>query len=531
MLRPDFDQIVDRRNTASFKWDLVQRLYGDDVLPMWIADMDFITCPKIIEALNRRIEHGIFGYTFRGQEYYNAIADWYAKRYGVQIQPDWIVNGPGVVPMLSFLIEKLTQPGDKVIIQPPVYPPFFRVVENNGRRLVRNDLIRDVVDGKTVWKMDYEKLESLIDDRTKMLIISNPHNPVGRVWTFEELNMLYKIARKYDLVILSDEIHADIIYKPSKFTSFLAVGHEGVVVLNSPGKTFNIAGLTNSYAIIPDRTIRREYKNYMENLELLSGNILSLEALKAAYECDDWVDELLKYLEANRDFAYQYIKTNMPALVPSHPEGTYLMWIDCSELNVESPAKLFLEKGRVYLNDGADFGAPNCVRLNFACPKSVLREGLERMKMAYHSGFELRECSINDDEYWICREIRTQVFNREQGIPQELDFDEHERTARHFVLKFFSRPVATARTREIEPGIWKIERVAVKKQDRGKGFGKKLMNLVEEKLFSEGAKKLTLNAQIQVKDFYTKLGYNIIGAEFLEAGIPHVKCEKSKMEG
>ncbi|HPP18293.1 MAG TPA: PatB family C-S lyase, partial [Fervidobacterium sp.] len=490
----DFDTFQGRLGTDCVKWDMIVKLYGDDVLPMWVADMDFPASSRIVERLKKRVEHGFFGYTFKSDEYYDTIIDWYKTRYNVDLDKTWIVDGPGVVPMLSFFVNLFSQPGDKVIIQPPIYPPFFKVVENNGRRVIENRLVKK--DGK--WQMDLESLEKLIDERTKMIILSNPHNPVGRVWTHEELEKLYEITQKHGIIVVSDEIHADLIYTPHRFVSFLDVGLRDVVVLNSPGKTFNIAGLTNSYGIIPDEKMRAAYKVYLENMELNSTNVLSVEALKEAYKCGDWVDALLPYLQANRDFACQYITLNMPLLKPELPEGTYLMWIDCSATRLEKPQQFFLDKARVYLNDGADFGDGKCVRLNFACPRTLLQEGLERMKKAYDSAITVEHFGMSDIRFKQCMIIREMVFIIGQNIERGIEIDGKDEEALHFLLKHFSMPIATARARQIDDEIWKIERVAVLKEYRSYGYGKRIMSEIEEVLKEKGAKKYVLNAQIQV---------------------------------
>ncbi|AMW32130.1 cystathione beta-lyase [Fervidobacterium changbaicum] len=518
-----FDELINRKNTDSFKWDMIIKLYGDDVIPMWVADMDFKSPYCVIEALRKRVEHGVFGYTFRSDEYYEAIIEWYEKSYGVRIEKEWIVNGPGVVPMIAFLINIFTLPGDKVIIQPPVYPPFFKVVENNGRRLVENRLI--LKDGK--WVMDYEGLERSIDKRTKMIVISNPHNPVGRVWTFDELSKLYEIAKRHNILIVSDEIHADIIYEPNSFTSFLKVGKENVIVLNSPGKTFNIAGLTNAYGIISDKILRQNYKNYIESLELLTGNVLSLEALKAAYKCDEWVVQLRNYLKVNRDFAYHFIKEHMPLVKPTLPEGTYLMWLDCSSLGLENPQKFFLENAKVYLNDGAEFGDGQSVRLNFACPRAILKEGLNRLKDAYDKLLTIEHFKLPDKRFEECKRIRHEVFVIGQGIDERLELDGRDEQAIHFLVRHFGKYVATARIRDIGE-YWKVERVAVLKEFRGLGYGKKIMEAIESYIKRTNPKPITLNAQLEVREFYEKLGYKSVGHVFYEAGIPHIKMEKTE---
>jgi len=517
----DFNTIISRKNTDSFKWDMIIKLFGEDVLPMWVADMDFKTPKCVADAIKKRVEHGIFGYTFRSDEYYNTIVEWYKRSYNIEIEREWIINGPGVVPMIAFLINTLTLPDDKVIIQPPVYPPFFRVVLNNGRQLIENRLV--LKDGK--WVMDYENLEKSIDNRTKMIVISNPHNPVGRVWSPEELERLYEIARKYNLVIVSDEIHADIVYEPYSFTSMLKIATANVIVLNSPGKTFNIAGLTNSYGIIPNKELRQNYKNYIESLELLTGNVLSLEALKSAYKCEDWVVELRKYLQSNRDYAFKFIKEAMPLIVPTLPEGTYLMWLDCSNLGFENPQKFFLENARVYLNDGSEFGDQQFVRLNFACPQEILKEALMRMKNAYDSILTVENFTLPDERFEECKKIRHEVFVLGQGIDKEIELDGKDSDAVHFLCKHSGKYIGTARIRDLGD-YWKVERVAVLKEFRGKGCGQKIMEAIEGYIKRTNPKLIILNAQLEVRQFYERLGYKSVGEVFYEAGIKHIKMVK-----
>ncbi len=373
---------VDRINTNSVKYDFIINKYGQDVIPAWIADMDFKTAPQILEAFSKRIEHGVFGYTFRCDDYYAAIQKWYERRYDCEIQKNWIVDGPGVVPMIAILVNVLTQPGDKIIIQPPVYPPFFAVVKKNERTILENRLKRI----ENTYRMDFENLERIIDEKTKLIIISNPHNPVGRVWTQKELEMLYSIALKHNLIIISDEIHADIVYKPARFTSLLRIGQKNVIVLNSAGKTFNVPGLTNSYGIIPDEKLRNSYKKAIERLELTTANIFGIIALHVAYsQAEQWLNELIDFLQSNRDYVYEFVKENMPLIDLTLSEGTFLMWLDCSKLRLENPQQFFLKNARVYLNDGADFGDPNSVRLNIACSRKSLEQIMQRMKLAYDS--------------------------------------------------------------------------------------------------------------------------------------------------
>lgn len=374
-------EFVDRTGSSCVKYDSIHSKYGQDVLPAWIADMDVKVCPKMLEVFERRLVHGVFGYTFRTEEYYDAIVRWYEKRHSFKPEREWIIDGFGVMPMMALLINVLTEPGDKVVIQPPVYPPFFRAVERNKRQIVENRLKKE--NGK--YTMDLEGLEKILSkERPKLLILCNPHNPVGRAWTLDELKQLSWLCLKYGTIILSDEIHADIVYEPFKFTTILKAGLENVIVLNSAGKSFNVPGLTNGYGFVPDEKIRKLYNEALEASELSTPNIFGMLALQTAYtECEGWLENLLKKLRENRDFAFQFIKSNMPLVDVPMPEATFLMWLDCSKLGVENPQKFFLERARVYLNNGKDFGEPNGVRLNFACSFENLQNILRSMKRAY----------------------------------------------------------------------------------------------------------------------------------------------------
>lgn len=374
-------EFVDRIGSSCVKYDSIRSKYGQDVLPAWIADMDVKVCPKILEVFERRLVHGVFGYTFRTEEYYDAIVRWYEKRHGFKPEREWIIDGPGVMPMMALLVNVLTEPNDKIVIQPPVYPPFFRVVERNKRQILQNRLRGE--NGRYV--MDLENLESILSkERPKLLILCNPHNPVGRAWTLDELKQLSWLCSKYGTIILSDEIHADVVYEPFKFTTILKTSLENVIVLNSAGKSFNVPGLTNGYGFVPDEKIRKLYTEALEASELSTPNIFGMLALQAAYtECEGWLESLLKKLCENRDFAFQFIKSNMPLVDVPMPEATFLMWLDCSKLGVENPQKFFLERARVYLNNGKDFGEPSGVRLNFACSFENLQNILQSMKRAY----------------------------------------------------------------------------------------------------------------------------------------------------
>lgn len=381
----DFDSLIDRKNTSSVKWDSLGELYGrDDLIPLWVADMDFPTATPITDALRNRVEHNVFGYTFPSDKYYEAVIGWMDRRHNWKVEREWITYTPGVVPALSFCIKAFTEPGDKVIIQSPVYHPFYSAIEGNGREITKNPLKFE--DGK--YYMDYDDLEKKIDSKTKLLVLCSPHNPVGRVWKEEELKRLADICMRNNILIISDEIHFDIVYSESKHIVFGSISDEirdNCVVLTAPSKTFNIAGLQVSNVIISNDELRRLYRGELEKYHISSPNIFGGEALIAAYdESEDWLNELLTYLEGNRNFFINYINENIPKLKAIKPEGTYLMWVDCSDLNMDSHElrDFFVNKCRVALNDGSMFGeeGQNFMRFNIGCPRTLLKEALERIE-------------------------------------------------------------------------------------------------------------------------------------------------------
>jgi len=383
----DFDSIVDRRNTSCLKWDSLGTLYGrEDLIPLWVADMDFPAAKPITEALERRARHSIFGYTFPSDDYYNAVIGWMARRHNFKVEREWITYTPGVVPALSYCIRAFTEPGDKVIIQTPVYHPFYSVIRDNWREIVRNPL--KLEDGK--YHMDYNDLMKKIDSRTKMLILCSPHNPGGRVWKEEELKELADICIRNNILIVSDEIHFDIVYSGNRHIVLGSISdkiRDNCVVLTAPSKTFNIAGLQVSNVIISNEELRRKYRAEINKDHVSTPNIFGGEALIAAYnESEEWLDELLEYLECNRDFFIDYINKRIPKLKAMEPEGTYLIWVDCRGLNM-SPDELkdfFVNKCQLALNDGGMFGeeGKGFMRFNIGCPRSLLKEALERIEKA-----------------------------------------------------------------------------------------------------------------------------------------------------
>lgn len=381
----DFDSLIDRRNTSCEKWDDLVALFGrDDLIPLWVADMDFPTATPITEALKKRIEHNVFGYTFPSDEYYEAVIGWINRRHNWKVRREWITYTPGVVPGLSYCVRAFTEPGDKVIIQTPVYPPFYSVIKDNGREIVKNPL--KLEDGK--YHMDYDDLEKKIDSKTKMLILCSPHNPVGRVWKEEELKRLADICMRNNILIVSDEIHFDIVYNGNKHVVFGSISDEirdNCVVLTAPSKTFNIAGLQVSNVIISNDELRKKFRYELQKDHISSPNIFGGEALIAAYnESEEWLEELLKYLEGNRDFFLSYINERIPKLKAIKPEGTYLIWVDCNGLNMDPDEirDFFINKCRLALNDGRTFGeeGKGFMRFNIGCPRSLLKEALERIE-------------------------------------------------------------------------------------------------------------------------------------------------------
>lgn len=375
----DFDTIFDRRNTNSMKWDA----YPADVLPLWVADMDFRSPEPIIRALHDRVAHGIFGYKSDLQQLRITFVDWVYKRYHWKIQANEILFIPGVITGLNLATRALTQGGDAIIIQPPVYPPFFDLADNAGLTLQQARLSAD---GHLYYQMDFDNLKKTITAQSKLFILCNPHNPVGRVFCQEELLELAEICLKNHLIILSDEIHCDLIYKGQKHIPIAALDEkiaQHTITFMAPSKTFNIAGLQCSMMIIQNPELRKRIE--LAGAGLISEpTLFSLSAALAAYgECADWLTDLVIYLQSNRDFLVQYLIENIPQIQMSAPQGTYLAWLQCCDLNLEpNPYEFFLNRAKVALNNGESFGpdGKNFLRLNFGCPRLILIEALERIK-------------------------------------------------------------------------------------------------------------------------------------------------------
>lgn len=389
-MRYNFDEVVDRKGSDAKKWSNLEEVYGrDDILPLWVADMDFKSADEIIDALKDRVEHGVFGYTWQQDSFYDSIINWVKKRYNWEIKKEWILFTPGVVMGLNLGVRELVKEGEKVVIQAPVYPPFYRVIENNGRLVNENSLIHN---GEK-FVMDYEGLEKTMDQDTKMIMICNPHNPVGRVWTREELERLGDICIENDLIIISDEIHSDFTLKGHKHTPLASISKEleqRTITLMAPSKTFNIAGLATSVAIIPNEELRDAYEKAIEVMEIGDVTVFGALGFEAAYNHgEQWLDELLVYIEDNIDYTLEYIRKNIPQIKVDRPEGTYLLWLDFRDLG-KTPDEIeeaLINIGKVGLNDGRPYGevGEGFFRLNIGCPRSILEEGLKRIEKAVKS--------------------------------------------------------------------------------------------------------------------------------------------------
>jgi cystathionine beta-lyase len=383
----DFDAILDRRGTGSYKWDFCERAFGEkDVIPMWVADMDFAAPPAVIDALKARAAHGAYGYPMAPKSFWTTLSEWLKRRQDWAVGRNAMTLLPGVVPALNLCVNAFTRPGDKIVIQTPVYHPFYGAVENNGRRIVRNPL---AFDGRR-FTMDFDHLKSLDDARTRMIILCSPHNPVGRVWTGEELGRLAEIAAGGGWVVVADEIHGDLILPGRRFTPFAAISKDAAdrtVTLTAPSKTFNVAGLSTAAAIIGNTSLKALFDSQVQSSGLTMGNVFGLAAFEAAYrEGDAWLDALLAYLAGNAEFAGRFLAERTPGIRLIAPEGTYLGLLDCRGLGLEQVEldRFFLREAKVYFDPGPRFGEElrGFQRINLGCPRPLLREALERIERA-----------------------------------------------------------------------------------------------------------------------------------------------------
>jgi cystathionine beta-lyase len=383
----DFDRIVERIGTGCSKWDGLQERFGTrDALPMWVADMDFPSPEPVLEALRQRVEHGVFGYPILTDSYFQAITEWYQRRQGWHIEREWIAHAPGVVPAISMLIEALSEPGDKVLIQPPVYYPFMRVIRETGRSIVENPLV--LRDGR--YEMDYGDLEAKLAAGVKLLILCSPHNPVGRVWSELELRRLAELCVQYDVTIIADEIHGDLIYPGFRHTPLASLDEafaERTVTCVAPSKTFNLAGLQTAVVVASNERLRRAYLQTQRRRSAAGANVFGLVAAEAAYRYgDEWLDQLLSYLRGNVDLVDSYIAEHIPEIRVVRPQGTYLVWLDFRALGLETRQldEFCLREARIAFDEGHIFGTGGAgfMRMNIGCPRSYVEEALDRLRKA-----------------------------------------------------------------------------------------------------------------------------------------------------
>jgi len=384
-MKYSFDEKVDRIGSNGLKWDLINRTYNDsEIIPLWVADMDFKVPEEIGDAIRKRLEHPIFGYSLTPPSYYKAAINWFDKRFQWKVEKGWMKFAPGVVSGIKTIVAAYTKPGDEIIIQTPVYHPFYSIIKNNGCQVIKNPLTCN--DGR--YEMDFDNLEKIITKKTKMIILCSPHNPVGRVWTVEELKRVGEICIKNNVLVVVDEIHADIVYKPNIHTVFASINEEfadNSIICTAPNKTFNIAGFKTANIIIKNEKLRNQYILQMEKDCIEGATTLGAVAQEAAYTSgEEWYQGLMEYLAGNIDFTLEFFDKRIPKIKIRKPEGTYLLWLDCSGLNMkpEELSNFFLKKCKVWLNDGSMFGHDGAMfqRMNIGTSRVVLQEALERIE-------------------------------------------------------------------------------------------------------------------------------------------------------
>ena len=397
----NFDEVIPRNETRSFKWDFRKDSgkvihwdgadpgHGaDQTLPMWVADMDFPSPQPVVDALAERVRHGVYGYTYADTPLYDSVVDWMQRRHNWDISADWVRIVPaGIVPGLHMLVQTYINPGEKVLIQPPVYYPFSFAIENNGGEIVNNPLIYE--DGK--YRMDYEDLErKTADPDVKLAILCSPHNPVGRVWTPEELARFAEICLRNNVLIIADEVHCDLTYEGVTFVPLCTLGAgiaEKTIVCNAPSKTFNLAGLQTSNLIFPGEALRARFDDTLKVVGLFGLNPLSALALETAYnEGEEWLNQLMTYIQGNYNYMAAYFAEHLPQLPIIKPEATYLVWFDCRSLGLDKDAleDLMFNKAKIYFDEGYIFGeeGEGFERINIACPRSIVVDAMERIKRA-----------------------------------------------------------------------------------------------------------------------------------------------------
>ena len=386
-MKYNFDEIVPRKHTDCLKYDNVKEMFGtEEVLPMWIADMDFRTPPFIVDAIRKRMDHEVLGYTYTCSRWKPAIQSWVSRRYGWEVQPEEIGFVGGIVPAISFALQCFTKPGDKVLIQPPVYHPYHHVTLDLGRTLVTSPL--KLVDGQL--QVDFADFEEKIKG-CKLFLLCNPHNPCGRVWNKEEMQRMCDICVKNNVLIISDEIHCDMALKGFKHTPFATVSEDAknnCITFMAASKTFNIAGLKSSYHIIQNEKIREQYHEFLRKSELDTAHVFATGPVATAYsEGEEWLGQMLEYVEANIDYLEEYLKTNMPKMGMIRPQASFLVFLDARGLGLphDELVEFFIREAKVAMNDGAMFGegGSGFMRMNLGCPRATLVKALDQIKSAY----------------------------------------------------------------------------------------------------------------------------------------------------
>ena len=388
-MKYSFNEKIDRAGKHPAETEeMGKKFISDDLWPMWIADMDLKTAPEIIEAMREKVEQGIFGYVYRPDSYYQAAADWLERRFGYKIDPATLINSPGVVPTLSLLVRSMTKPGEKILIQSPVYYPFAATIRDNGREVVENKLVKD---DEGYYTIDFEDFEKKVSDESiSLFIMCSPHNPVGRVWKRGELQKMSDLCLKYKVRVISDEIWRDIIMPGHKHIPTASLGKEienNTITCFSPTKTFNIAGLQASFVTFPRREEWEKFDNELGILDIKRNSPFSLVAFETGYtKCDEWVNQLVEHLNGNMDYVINFIREKIPEIKVKKPEGTYLMWLDFSALGLckEDTSKFMQEKCKIALDDGFWFGENGIgfERMNIACPRYMVKEGMNRIEKA-----------------------------------------------------------------------------------------------------------------------------------------------------
>jgi len=385
-----FDRVIDRKQYPTLKWQRSQweEHFGEyDLLPFWVADMDFKAPPAVIESLQARVEHGVFGYEYKEDSYLKAIFQWYEDRHQWTISPAHLEFCPSILNAIAILINQHSETGDGIIVQPPVFFEFKMVIRSNDRQIVKNPL--QIIAGK--YQMDFEDLEEKAEDpRNKMLILCNPHNPVGRVWTREELSRLGEICQRHDVLVISDEIHGDIIYPPHRYTPFVSFSDEltqNAFACLSPGKTFNITGMVDAMAIIPNEEHRDRFHDFAHRFQINKTNVFTSSAIEAAYRSGgQWLDDLLSYLQGNVEFMRLFLGRELPEVKLIEPEGTFLVWLDFQGLGlgVKELERFLAHKARIAINPGYWFGREGAgyARMNIACPRTILEDAMTRLAQA-----------------------------------------------------------------------------------------------------------------------------------------------------